>query len=249
MEAGAAPDAEGGGDGEHGGALHLTGQYAQPLPRLPFLLQLEADRHSGGGVLAVEAVLALDNAHLAGIAQRRGAVREGPGHGKVGHGGIFDGGILPAGALHAHCAGGHDHIAALHVQPDAAAGADAEEGVYADLMQLLHGDGRRRPADAGADHADLLALQRARPGGELPVGMDKAAVVQQGGNALAAPRVAGQNAVSSRVPLTESDVVLYVPFRHVHAGALLSDAAVRPAAAGLFCSQYSRRRGALQERH
>ena len=133
-------------------------------------------------MLAVEAVLALHDADVVGKAQRLCLVAQGGRHLEVGHGGELDGQILAAGALHAD--GGIDHhkVAGLDVELHAAAGAHAHEGLHAELRQLLHGDGGRRPADAGGHHRHRLPLQPAQPGGVLPVLGKGLCLLQQGGD-------------------------------------------------------------------
>ena len=214
MEAGAAAAAQGGGHHEHGGALHLAGLDAQALPGLPLLQQFVADGHTGGAVLAVEAVLALDDAGMVAVAQGVGRFHQGAGHGKVRHGGELDGGVLTAGMLEADGAGGDDHIAGLDIQVDAAAGAHPDERIRAHGVELLHGDGGRGAADAGGADADLLPQQRAGVDGELPVGHHKMGVIQQGGNFLTAARVAGGDDVAAYVALHTVEVELLFQLLH-----------------------------------
>ena len=165
-------------------------------------------------MLAVERVLALDDAHLCPLAQRPGCLYQCGGHLEVRHGGVLDRRVLPAGMLKADGAGGHHHVAAADIQVDAAAGAYAEECVRADVVQLLHGDGGGRPANAGGADGHLLPQQRAGVDGVLPVLRHEMGVVKQRGDLLAAARVAGQDHIAAYVALLAVDMVLFFQILH-----------------------------------
>ena len=180
VEAGAAAYPQGGGAAEQGGGLHLGGQDTQALPRLPLVEQLLAHWHPLGVVLSIEGILALHHAGVPGLAQVFGSLHQGSLHLIVGHGGELDGGVLPAGPLVADRAGGDHHIVALNGQGDAAAGAHPDEGVRADVVQLLHGDHRRGAADAGGADAHLLPQKGSGIGGVLPVALYLHRVIKVG---------------------------------------------------------------------
>ena len=72
MEAAAAAAVQGISHHKEGGGLHFTGLDVQALPGLPFVEQLIGYRHTLGAVLAVERVLALNDAYLGTLAQRLG---------------------------------------------------------------------------------------------------------------------------------------------------------------------------------
>ena len=199
---------------EQGGGLHLRGQHSQALPRLPLRLKLIRHRHARGRMLPVEGVLALHNARVPAPARALRRLGKGGEHAEVCHRRVFDGGILPAGALHAHRAGCHHKVPALDVQPDAAAGAHPDEGVRADCGELLHGDGCRRPADAGGGHADLLPQEGAGVGGVLPVGHHVGGIVKIGRDLGTAAGVARQDAVAAHIPLLAVDMKLPLRWDH-----------------------------------
>ena len=165
-------------------------------------------------MLAVERVLALHHAHLRPLAQRSGSLYQRGSHLKVGHRRILDGRILPAGVFKADRAGGHHHVAGAHVQVDAAAGAHPQKRVRADVVQLLHGDGGGRPADAGGTDGHLLPQQRAGIDGVLPVLRHETGVVEQCGDLLAAARIAGQDHIAAHVALHTVDVILLFQILH-----------------------------------
>ena len=153
---------------------------------------------------------------MPGLAQILSRLNQGLGDRKVGDGGPLDGGILPAGALHAHCAGGHHHIVALHLQLDAAAGAHPHKGVAAQVAQLLHGDSGRGAADAGGHHAHLLPQEGAGVGGVLPVCLDMNGSLKVLGDGLAPPRVAGKDAVLAHLSGGTLDVKLDLAALFIH---------------------------------
>ena len=225
METGAAPHPAGGSHGKQGRGLHLRGQHAKALPRLPLLLQLIGHRHPSGGMLPIEGVLALYDPCLPGQAQVLRRLHQSAGHPEVGHSGPLDGCVLPAGPLHAHRAGGHHNIPALHVQVDAATGANADEGVRAQVGQLLHSDGGGGAADTGRDHADFLPQQGPGPGLILPVCLDMDGVVEILGDRPAPAGITGQDAVAAHIPLPALDMELNCTLFLVHRSALLSGTA------------------------
>ena len=214
MEAAAAADAQSGGHHEQGRGLHLAGLDPQTFPGLPLIEQLIAHRHTLGAVLAVEAVLALDHAGVAGLAHGPGGLRQSAGDAEIRHGGELDGGVLQAGVLKPDGPGGHHDVSGLDVQIDAAAGAHPDKGVRADGGQLLHGDGGGGPADAGGAHRHLLPQERPGINPVLPVLAHEPGVVEQRRDGLAAARVAGQDAVAAHVAGDAIDVVLSFQFLH-----------------------------------
>ena len=165
-------------------------------------------------MLAIEGVLALHHAGFQGLAQVFGGLYQGAGDVEIGHGRVLDGGILPAGVLKADGPGGHHHVAGAHVQVDAAAGAHPDEGIRADVVQLLHGDGGGGAADAGGADGDLFPQQGAGIDGEFAVLGHKMGVVEQGRDLFAAAGVAGQDDVTAHVALHAVDMELFVQLLH-----------------------------------
>ena len=214
MEAAAAADAQSGGHHEQGRGLHLAGLDPQALPRLPLAEQLVAHGHTLGAVLAVEAVLALDHAGVAGLAHGTGGLHQGAGDAEVRHGGELYGGVLQAGVLKADGPGGHHDVPGLDVQVDAAAGAHPDKGVGPDGGQLLHGDGGGGAADARGAHGHLLPQERPGIDAVLPVLAHELGVVKERGDGFAPARVAGQDAVAAHIPGDAVDMVLSLQFLH-----------------------------------
>ena len=165
-------------------------------------------------MLAVESVLALDHAGVVAVSTLPGGLHQSGGHLKIRHGGILDGGVLPAGMLKADGAGGDDDVAGLHIQMDAAAGAHPEEGIRADIVQLLHGDGGGGPADAGGADGNFFAQECAGIDGELPIAGDKLRIVKQCRYGLAAARIAGEDAIASHIAGLTVNVKLLFQFLH-----------------------------------
>ena len=214
MEAGTAAAAQRVGHDKEGGGFHFRGQNAQALPGFPFLEQLIGNGHFSRAVLAIESVLALHNAHMSAFAHGDSCLTQGDGHIQIGNGGVFDGRVFHRGMLKADGAGGNDDIAGLHIQLDAAAGADTNKGIRADVVQFFHGDGRGRTADTGGADADLFAQQGAGVDIILTVLRHMHGIVKELGNGLAAARIAGQNAVAAHVALDAMDMELFFKLLH-----------------------------------
>ena len=106
-------------------------------------------------------------------------------------------------------AGGHHDVPGLDVYVDAAAGARADEGVRAALVELLHGDGGGGPADAGGAGRHLLPQQRAGPDVVLPVIGHLLRVVKVGGNGRDPAGIAGENAVAANVAGGTGNMTLF----------------------------------------
>ena len=166
-------------------------------------------------MLAVKAVLALDDAGVQGLAHGLG----GPGQAvhdlKVRHGGELDGGVFHAGVLKPDGAGGHHDVAGLNVHIDAAAGAGADKGVRAALVELLHGNGRGGAADAGGAGGHLFAQECAGPDIVFPVAGHLLRIVKQGGNGGHPARIAGHDAVAAHVAGGAADMKLLFKLLHI----------------------------------
>ena len=165
-------------------------------------------------MLAVKAVLALDHADVEGITHRLGSVYQCVGDLPVRHGGEFDGGVFQTGVLEADGTGGHHNVAGLHVQVDAAAGAGADKGVRAALVQFLHGDSGGGAADAGGAGGDLFTQQRAGPDVELPVVGHLMGVIKQGGDGGHPARISGEDAIPAYVAGDAVNMKLLFQFLH-----------------------------------
>ena len=214
MEARATAAAKRVGHDEERGRLHLAGLDAETLPALPLLQKLIVDGALLGAVLPVETVLALHDTGVRAVAEVLRRLTQRERHVEVCHGGVLNGRILQRGVLVADRAGGDDHVAGLHVDVDAAAGAGADEGIRAELMQLLHRDGRAGAADAGGADRDLLAEQRAGVGGVLAVLRDLDGIIEQRGDGRAAARVTGQDYIAAHLALCAVDMILTFKLMH-----------------------------------
>ena len=165
-------------------------------------------------MLAVEAVLALHHAQVRPAAHGQGRVPQGQRQAEIRDRRVFDGGVLHGGVLVADRTGGNHDVAGLHVQPDAAAGAHPEEGIRAHVVQLLHGDGGRRAADARGADADLLPQQGAGIDIEFPVLGNVLRIVEQGSDGFAPARIAGQDHIFPHVPGDTMDMELFFKLLH-----------------------------------
>ena len=103
-----------------------------------------------------------------------------------------------ADEVHRGRVGGHrgqrdDQVAELMMRLQAAAGADADQLLAAELDQLLEDDRRARAAHPGALHGDRLALVRARVAEQAALAVALHDVVEVGlGDVFGAQRVAGE---------------------------------------------------------
>ena len=165
-------------------------------------------------MLAVKTVLALDHAHMQGQPQGPGSLSQAACHVKIRHSGELDGGVLRAGVFEADGAGGHHDIPGLHVDVDAAAGAGADKGIGAALVELLHGDGGGGAADAGGAGRYLLPQEGAGPNVVLPVIGHGMGVVKERRDGLHPAGVPGQDAVAAHVAGDAADMELFLHLLH-----------------------------------
>ena len=165
-------------------------------------------------MLTVKAVLALDHARMQGQSQVPGSSDQAAGHIIVRHRRELQRRIFKTGMLKPHGAGGHHDVPGLDGKVNAAAGARADEGIRAALVQLLHGDGRGGSADAGGAGRDLLPQQRSGPDIILPVACHLPGIVKQRRNGRHPSRVAGQDAVAPHILTGAGDMIL--PFQFLH---------------------------------
>ena len=165
-------------------------------------------------MLAVEAVLALDDAGVGAVAELLGSLTKGESHVEVGNGGELDGGILKRGVLKANGTSGNDDVAGLDGKVDAAAGAGADKGVRAELVQLFHGDGGRGAADAGGADGDLFAEKRAGIRGVFAVARDEMRIIEKGSDGGAAAGVAGHDHIAADLTLGAVDMIKTFQFMH-----------------------------------
>src|SRR5205807_9661177 len=117
------------------------------------------------------------------------------------------GDVLQRGALVAHRGLGDDQVAELHPRLHRPAGAHPDQGMDAEVAELLDGDRRRRAADSGRGDADRHPVEGAGPGRELAVARDQLGGVEVGGDALATAGVAGEQHMGADVAGTELQVV------------------------------------------
>ena len=166
-------------------------------------------------MLSIEGVLALHHAGMHVLSQVPGRLPQGQGQVQVRHCGKLDGGILHAGMLKTHRAGGYHDIPAAHLQGDAAAGTAAEEGIRPQVVQLLHGDGGGRPADARGADADLLPFQISGPDVVFPVLRHLGGTVEHLRHCGRPPGISGQNHIASHIPGTAANVKLFLHLLHM----------------------------------
>ena len=116
--------------------------------------------------------------------------------------------------LKADRAGSHHDVPGLDVHINAPAGARADEGIRAALVELLHGDGGGGAADAGGAGRHLLSQQRAGPDVVLPVIGHLLRVVKVGGNGGDPAGVAGEDAVTADVVGGAGNVKHFIKLLH-----------------------------------
>ena len=196
-------------DNKDGGGFHFGSLAAHPQPGLPFVLQLIADRHHLGLMLAEEGVLALDNAHMVAVAAFPGCLDQGAGHVKIRYRRILNGGELPAGTFHTDRAVGDHKVAAAYVLLHAAAGTDPDKGIRAALIQLFHRDGGGGTADAGRHDTDLHPVQSACIGDIFPVDRDLFGIVKISRDLGASARIARQDDITAHIAGAYGSMILF----------------------------------------
>ena len=149
MEAGAAPASQSRRCHKEGRRLHLARFHAQPLPALPFLLQLVVHRGLFRRMLSIKAVLTLHHSQMEGIGKFPGRLRQTACDFKIRHRREFDGRILQTGMFITNRTCGHHNITGLYVQINSSAGTCPDKGIRSAVVKLFHGNGRRRPPDSG----------------------------------------------------------------------------------------------------
>ena len=165
-------------------------------------------------MLAVKAVLALDDAGMEGIAQGLRGPYQVVHDAEIRHGGELQGGVFQAGVLKADGAGCHHDVPGLYVYVNAAAGPRADEGVRAALVELFHGDGGGGPADTGGAGRHLLPQEGAGPDVVLPVIGHLFRVVKVRGDGGDPAGIAGENAIAADVVGGAGNVKLLFQFLH-----------------------------------
>ena len=165
-------------------------------------------------MLAVECVLALHDTDMRLLTHGERSLTQGIGHIKVGNGRILERRIFLRRVLKADGSRRNDDIAGLNLQVDAAAGTDADERVRTDVVQLLHGDGSGRAADAGGADADLLAEERTGVDIILTILGNMHRIVEQLCDGLAAARIAGQQAIAANIAFDTMDMELLIKLLH-----------------------------------
>ena len=173
-------------------------------------------------MLPVEGILALHNAGVRALSHCQRGLTQRKCNVDIRYGGILDRRVFLRGMFKADGAGGDDNIAGLHVQLNAAAGADTDEGIRADVVQLLHCDGGRRAADAGRADADLLSEQGAGVDIEFPILGDMFGIVKERSDGLAPAGIAGQDAVPANISFDTVNMELFFKLLHDQ-HSLLSD--------------------------
>ena len=202
------------GSHKEGCGLHFAGFHSQALPALPFLQQVIVDRALLRAVLAVEGVLALDYAYMGPESQFPAGIPQGNSHIEVRHGGVFNGGILQRGMFKADGTAGDHHIPGTDLQIDTAAGAYPDEGICADVAELLQSDDSRGAANAGGTDRNLLSQEGAGIDVVLPVHADMYRAVEISGDGLTAARVTGQEHIAAHIAFGAVDMILLFGLLH-----------------------------------
>ena len=185
-------------DGEQRRGLHIRAERALARPVGAFRVVF----------LVIEALVAVDDADVAAAAEVLRRVHAEAEQPVVRHGGIFGMDVGLRRAVVTDGAAAEDQIA----QPDAllqrAAGADADGGLHADVVQLLHADAGGRAADARGDGEDRDAAVGAGQAAELAVVGKLAHALQLLRDAVEPGRVAGQDGIADAQGLIQTDMRL-----------------------------------------
>ena len=202
------------GSHKEGCGLHFAGFHSQALPALPFLQQVIVDGALLRAVLAVEGVFALDYAYMGPESKLPAGIPQSNGHIEVRHGGVFNGGILQRSMFKADGTAGHHHVPGTDLQINAAAGAYPDEGIRADVAELLQSDDSRGAADACGADGNLLPQEGAGIDVVLPVHADMYRIVEISGDGLTAARVTGQEHIATHIAFGAVDMILLFGLLH-----------------------------------
>ena len=126
---------------------------------------------------------------------------------EIGNSGEFDGHVLTGSAFRADRAVCDDHIAGEHLCVHTAAGADADEGIRAEHVQLLHGDGGGGASDAGGGDGNGHAKEGAGDGLVFPVIGDEPGIVKAGADGLHPSGIPGKEHIAAHIALFHIDMV------------------------------------------
>ena len=165
-------------------------------------------------MLAVEGILALDNAHMGAVTQILTGSLQGSGDGEVRHCRELNGGIFQRGVFKPDGAGGHHYISGADLHINTAAGAHPDKGVGANGRQLLHGDGGGGAADSGGADGNLFSQQRAGIDIVLPVHSHMMGIVKMRCNGLAPSGIPGEKHIPAHIPFLTADVKLHTNILH-----------------------------------
>ena len=165
-------------------------------------------------MLAVEGILALHHTGVGAVAQSFAGSFQSGGDLKIRHRRELDGRVFQRGVLKTDSTSGNHHVPRQHLHVDAAAGANPDEGIRADVMQLLHGNGGRGAADSRGADRNLFSQHSAGIDIVLPVHADVHGFVKIAGNGFTAPRVAGEKHITPHVPRLAVNVKLHTNILH-----------------------------------
>ena len=195
-------------DDEQCRGFHLRGLAAEAQPRFPLVKKLVAVRKGLRHVLSVERVLALNDSLVEIVIQLARCPDERSRDIDIGNGRIFDRSVLLRSAVHADSSGRHDDISALDVEVHASAGADPDEGLAADVGDLLERDRRGRSAHSGTRAADLDPVKVACVSYILTAVDDLLGVVEIRRDLRDPVRIARQDDLFTHVAGLQSNVIL-----------------------------------------
>ena len=115
---------------------------------------------------------------------------------------------MATGAFVANGAANDPNRARLDVVLHGARGADANEGVDANVGELFNGDRRGGAADAGGGAGNRHAVELTGPGGVLTAAHQELWIVEAAGDHLNTIRIAWEQHVAADLALLNADVVL-----------------------------------------
>ena len=159
-------------------------------------------------MLAIERILRLRDANvpreaalLRRLAQREGDV-------EIGDRWELHRQVVATGAFVANGAANDPNRARLDVVLHGARGADANEGVDANVGELFNGDRRGGAADAGGGAGNGHAVELTGPGGVFAAAHEELWIVEAAGDDLNAIWVAREQHVAADLALLNADMVL-----------------------------------------
>ena len=151
----------------------------------------------------------MGDAEVMRVAEFLGRLLKGEEHLRMRDGRVREGDILSGCAIFPDRRGSDGQVAGFDFLLKRTGGPDPDEGIGADLDQLLQRDRRRRAADPGRGNRDLDPFESSGEGSELSFKSNFAGVVKVAGYLLRSSRVAREENIPPDITRRQIDVILF----------------------------------------